>query len=455
MSARLPPARTPLDPNVPPKPGQHRAGRLAIVVLSVLAFAQAALVLATGSGITRIVAVGLALAGLDARLRTMWALAVLIAVNFGVHVWTLPSPIPARLAHVSVLVLYATTALAAAAALVTRVRFAAALAGTTACAVVLIVIEAALPRVMPPAVLGAAVRWIDAHGRVLAPDAVGQPYALVRSVYPDNPRGYFEEPSTTSGAATGVAAHSVAYSMNALGCRGRDYAIPNARGTRRILVLGGGGALGVGVHEPDTFAARLEQALHAESGPGETQAYEVINCGVNDRSTADQRLFFEQTVSRYEPDIVLLAVGERDNLSRRDEEQMGYVHQTSRLEDLLLSFRVLQWARHEGRRPFEYSSAADEVVKLDDACRSRGATLAVVVFRNAEANARWSGLVNAVAAKIEPRTVPFLDLGPAILGESSGRDLAVHAIDPHPNDIAHRAAATAIEQLLRSRNLVF
>jgi hypothetical protein len=63
--------------------------------------------------------------------------------------------------------------------------------------------------------------------------------------------------------------------------------------------------------------------------------------------------------------------------------------------------------------------------------------------------------VNAVAAKIEPRAVPFLDLGPAILGESSGRDLAVHAIDSHPNDIAHRAAATAIEQLLRSRNLVF
>lgn len=53
------------------------------------------------------------------------------------------------------------------------------------------------------------------------------------------------------------------------------------------------------------------------------------------------------------------------------------------------------------------------------------------------------------------KDVPFLDLGEAILRRYSQLELRVHAIDGHPNEMAHRAAAEMLFEFLRAEGLVW
>jgi len=152
---------------------------------------------------------------------------------------------------------------------------------------------------------------------------------------------------------------------------------------------------------------------------------------------------------------VLLTMTERDNMSARDRERLGYVHQINKYEQLLLTAHLFQLARHEWRAPaVDYSSSLDDVVKLAEACRARGARLAVVAFRTSPLAPPWSTLVTAVAAKLNGTDIPFLDLGPALLKDHTPGDLKVHRIDPSPNEEAHRIAATEIEAFLKRHTLV-
>jgi hypothetical protein len=122
---------------------------------------------------------------------------------------------------------------------------------------------------------------------------------------------------------------------------------------------------------------------------------------------------------------------------------------------LLLTAHLLQLARHEWRAPpVDYSGSLDDVVKLADACRARGARLAVVVFRASPLAPPWSTLVTAVSSKLIGTDIPFLDLGPALLEEHTPDDLKVHRLDPSPNEIAHLIAAREIDAFLRRSQLI-
>jgi hypothetical protein len=441
-------------PDSSPTGGRTAADdRLPVAILSVLALLQAVLVLVSGGGFaTEAVSVGLAIASIFVRLRVLIVFAGLIVINFIVHLAVLPVPFPYRLAHIAILAAYGATGLAGLASLIPKVRFAAALAVASVLATAVVAAEAAIPRLLPPSVIGQVhVKWIGPWPSDRTAEPLYTPYAIQQTVYPDNPRGYFAK---TPPDESSIGPYSVTYSLNALGCRGRDYSIPKPAGRYRILVLGNSSALGVGVHEQDTFSDRLEKSLNAATQASSEDRYEVINCGARGSSTREQRVFYEQIASRYEPDVVLVAMSERDNLSERDEQQGGFVHEHSRYEDLLLTARLIQYARHQGQRPFEYSHVAEELAALNEACRVRRARLAVVLFRNVEAAPHWRDLATAVSAKLQPLDVPVLDLGLALLKDHSASDVAVDALDQNPNEIAHRIAAEEIERMLRHHGMI-
>jgi hypothetical protein len=440
------------DPAAEPSSEAHASGvRLPVAVLSSLALLQAALVFAaSGSLSTRIIAAGLTLAGVFVRLRTLGILAGLIVVNFCVHLAVMTPPIPYRVAHVTVLALYGAVALAGlATAIFPRLRFTPALALTSTLALALVTTEIVIGQVAPEAVLGQTVKW---RGGPQADPVLGDiypPYGLLGTVYPSNPRSYFEQEGAS--ASSGFA---VTYSLNALGCRGRDHPIPRPPGRRRILVLGGSSVFGVGVREADTLAARLERSLDAGSQQAEPPGYDVINCGEPGYGTREQRLFYEQMVSRYEAPLVIVVVTDHDNLSHRDELQLGYGRPTPKFEKFLLSARLLQYARHEGGRPFDYSTVAVELGKLGASCRARDARLAVVLFGSADLSRHWNDLVRAVSERFQGTDVPVLDLGLVLLKEQAGGNLTVHPLDPNLNEIAHRIAAESTERFLRRWKLV-
>ncbi len=461
---------------LPPRPGAHGGvwlaiqGRLQIVplptvhgqrrnpsasdrwqtaALSTLAIAQAGLVALTGSGTTRVVAGVLALGSLLPNLRWRWVIAGLIVANLTRHVAGVDA-VPMRIGHVSLFVLYVAAALASLGAFFATRSFRMAFSVLLVPAIALIAAEAAVPRMVSPDVLDVRTRWFDLLSTRSAVPFAHEPYARLRQTYPDNPRGYFRPP-VDGQPPGGAAAPGIDYSLNALGCRGGDYAIPNPHLRARILLLGGG-AFGAGVHLQDTVAVRLEESLNRRAGS--VRATEVINCGLNGSSTADQRAFYEQLASRYEPELVVLLMGDRDNMSAAEEHQLGFVHEASRFEALSAIARVVQWRRHEGRRPFEYAAVTDHVLAIGDAAKARGARMAVAVFRTGPLEGRWAALVGSVSAELQGLDIAFLDLGQALLRSHAAHELMVHAIDGNPNEIAHGEAAAELERLLRDLDLL-
>jgi hypothetical protein len=253
---------------------------------------------------------------------------------------------------------------------------------------------------------------------------------------------------------TSPSEYFVTFRFNALGCRGDDYPIPRPIGRHRIVALGGGSTLGTGVHERDTFAARLEQSLNAAVRGSVAEQYDVVNCGAMGRDTREDRRFYDLVASRYEPDVVLLSMASTDNISRREAASLGYAHEPGWYEHLFFSAHLFQYARHEGRLTSDYSDSVRELVDLAEACRGHHARLAVVIFRNVDLAAPWSELVATVSSRLAHTDIPLLDLGPALLRAHRPEDLMVHRVDANPNEVAQEVAAHEIERFLRSRDLL-
>ena len=586
----------------PPPRALDAADRFVVLSLVVLAVAQAVLLAVTGSGATRLVAVALAFASFRIRLRFVELVAGLILVNFGIHLAGIGPPFPGRLAHVSILAMYAALGAATLTATVLeriglRRRLSPALVVCLSMALALIASEALASRYGSIPVAG-EVRWIGRPQPHPILGEVNPPYGVFRTVYPDNPRGFFDQsgpsrwtvdvqdpgsealldvspdrpgllrvqivradvptpsnirlngpeigvkagatyelsfraraegdrriayglttagpPPKTSGSSGDAAIgmdwrefsetyvpaaddskarlrfdvgenpepvevqhvvlrlmpsrtlvrpsagppaateYSLTFEFNAYGCRGDDYPIPRPADRRRILVLGAGQALGVGVHQWQTFSAQLEHALNAPAAESAAlERYDVINCGVYGYGTRQERQFYEIVGSVYEPNVVVLTMTDNDTMSLRDRQRLGYVHQVGKYEHLLLTDHLWQLARHEGRAPaIDYSGSLDDVIKLGEACRARGARFAVVIFRTSPLVRPWSDLVTAVSSRLQGTDIPFVDLGHALLKDHTPDDLKVHRIDANPNEIAHRIAATEIEQFLRRNHFI-
>jgi lysophospholipase L1-like esterase len=102
--------------------------------------------------------------------------------------------------------------------------------------------------------------------------------------------------------AAGYMANGVAYRANAAGFRGPDYARPKPADVFRIAVIGDSVAMGSGVAEEDTYAARIERAL--ADPPGDVH-YEVLNLGLvglNAGAVVDR---LRRVGLPYEPDLIV------------------------------------------------------------------------------------------------------------------------------------------------------
>lgn len=423
--------------------------RLRVLLLVGLAIVQAAVVATTGGGLTRVLAVLLVLPSLNARLRTLGLLSVLILGNFAVHTVGLPPALPLRLVHLAVFAAYAAVALAALIAMMPRVRFAHAAVLTGSLAALAMGSEVlAGSRVTP---VMRAPQHLPGTGNAETDDLFGgvyQPYGEWSSRYPDDLRGYLKSAGNPSTPARGPFA--VTYVTNALGCRGRDYAVPNPRTARRILVLGGSGAFGIGVRDEDTLSEQLARRLSERSSSH--QPVDVINCAMAGAGTREQRLFYEQVAHRYEPDTVVLVMTERDNLSAREER--AYAHAPGTLEAWSSLVRLFQWSRHEGARPFDYAATRGEVEQLLSGVQLRRSRPLLALFRTTPMNEPWRALKAAVSGRAEGAGVPVVDLGDALVSTANGAPLTVHPLDPRPNHTAHGLAAEILAATLEREHLL-
>jgi lysophospholipase L1-like esterase len=97
--------------------------------------------------------------------------------------------------------------------------------------------------------------------------------------------------------------------INSLGLRGPEPAVPKPKGVFRIMVLGDSYTVGWGVNDDETFCALLEGRLR-EANPG--REFEVVNCGVAGYDTKHEERQLRRLAPVLRPDLILVAFHHND-----------------------------------------------------------------------------------------------------------------------------------------------
>ncbi len=124
------------------------------------------------------------------------------------------------------------------------------------------------------------------------PDDTRQPQIVYRS---DPEVGYVISPSQQGWSNDGF------MTVNALGFRGAEVALPKPAGRRRIVLLGDSVTVGLGVGDQDTFGAQLESELRRGG-----HDVDVVNLAVSGYNTRQEVGLLARHLARLEPDLVLL-----------------------------------------------------------------------------------------------------------------------------------------------------
>jgi lysophospholipase L1-like esterase len=273
----------------------------------------------------------------------------------------------------------------------------------------------------------------------------------------------------------GVLPEGVPYRTNAAGLRGRDYERPKPPGVFRIAVLGDSVAMGSGVKEEDTYAARIERALNDPPGP---VTYEVLNLGIAgfNAGLVAQRL--EQVGLSYEPDLVLYGYtlndiegpnyrASMDETNRivgdlsREETARNALYVTTFFRTHFYSLRELVWPPRGSYmwelddnyfdNPPAITALDNAFAEIEQAASARNACVVLLQHTNLwflhvfHPFRRFHAAVAKLAAAhhfANKDTVSYF------LGRG-GLELWVGPFDPHPNAEGHAILARAALDALR------
>ena len=329
---------------------------------------------------------------------------------------------------------------------------------------------------------GIAFREKDAgKGRIKTvsqfPDAGVQmgeyvPGAAFKLVFPDNPRGYFDQ------------SNAVLMTINSLGLRGEEVSMKKPAGTYRILGIGDSFAFGEGVKDEDTFLHRLQIQLNGNAAG--QKRFEVLNAGVQGYNTRDEVIYLERRWLALAPDLVLIIFyindAYNDGVIRNRGQELGiYQQQPAGLAQYSYLWDLVQhrYQTHETAKTVEafyrtqFFTNAESFMKnssgykvdwtdceaaLEHAAqlaRARKFKLGLVMFPELyklDGNYPFHGIHKLVREACERREVPFLDLLETFRGRNP-ESLWVHPSNHHPNETAHGLAEVAIEKFVREEFL--
>ena len=264
------------------------------------------------------------------------------------------------------------------------------------------------------------------------------------SVYPDNPRGYFEP------------GNRITYVNNAQGFRDEDFTLQTRPGALRVALLGDSLAFGQGVKQQDIAAVLLEPLLTNRKGCP-VEVYNFALGGFNAEQEANQ---LEKTVWNYRPDLVLVWYSMTDIENMADARRAGIYNQTpwlvprwTRISRLaaLLNYRLSQMTnqRFQDFGNTYYDPQDEHWQELQglwrqmaQAAQTRKTPLMLAVHPTMGYTEHYPQLQEAqqvMTGAQEAGMIP-VDLLPAFAGYP-GQALMVHQSDQHPNEIAHRLAA--------------
>ena len=129
-----------------------------------------------------------------------------------------------------------------------------------------------------------------------------------RSLYQfDGIRGYAYRPKVEELQEDGEGGESVSLVTNRFGFRDSDRSLEKPPGVIRIAVLGDSFTVERKVSSQNRFTEVMDRQLNQQDGEVGGGRFEVLNFGVASYGTGQELLTLQHVVSRFEPDVVLLA----------------------------------------------------------------------------------------------------------------------------------------------------
>jgi len=299
------------------------------------------------------------------------------------------------------------------------------------------------------------------------------PGARFKIVYATNPRGYFDSDG------------SVLCKINTLGLRGRECEKQKPPHTFRILGIGDSFTFGVGVRDEDTYLRKIESQLN-ESHAGTTK-FEVLNAGVQGYNTRDEVIYLEHQWLEFDPDLILIGFYLNDAYSDYTFLNMGqelgiyrskphglarlsylvdlgqHAYHTRQLRKRMDAYYrqhyfadARQFLEQPGKAKVDWGVSRDALQRAVRLARERDIGIALVIFpefHDLDGSYPFEDIHRLVRETCDRLGLPVIDLLPVFRGY---RDTAmwVHPSDHHPNEVAHRVAATAIVSFLLEQDLL-
>jgi hypothetical protein len=258
---------------------------------------------------------------------------------------------------------------------------------------------------------------------------------------------------------------------NALGYRDLERAYEKRPGVRRLVSLGDSFAWGAGIEWDDTYVQRLSRSLPRRR----REAWEVVQLALPGMTTVDQASQLHEEGLRYAPDVVVLGYVLNDSEDpeaaearrARDWAEEKQEKREPRLLDRSALFRLVAGRIHatveNRRRVTGYLSmyrpeapgwvAGQKALRLmGSLCQERGIPFVVAIFplfgQPLDQSYPFSSIHASVAQAASAAGAKVVDLLPAYAGVRHDLLVVDGAADEHPNEIAHRIAASVLLRAL-------
>jgi lysophospholipase L1-like esterase len=256
---------------------------------------------------------------------------------------------------------------------------------------------------------------------------------------------------------------------NSLGVRGPELPLEPPPGTFRIALLGDSIAMGEGVEEQDTYAARLAELLSQRDPKRRT---EVVNLGISGMNAPHVAHRFEYIGRRYHPDLVVYGYTLNDiegdayldktpaDALERQARLRRFEHSHSALLRALWPRLLVAWSaffpvhgseeweltRNYTENPAAWAAVESALDRIAAESRAQG-ICALLFVHPVLQDLGWlhafGALYEQVAAAGRARGFHVV-LGIDALRGARASELRFGATDPHPNALGHRRLAEAL-----------
>ena len=278
-------------------------------------------------------------------------------------------------------------------------------------------------------------------------------YASYTQIWPNNPRGYFDHDT-----------NGIHYRVNNYGFRGADFSLTRSDAIR-IAFLGDSFCWGLGVRDQDSLAVRIEQLLNEEAPLG--QIYEVYNFCLVGYGTKHEAALYDYVVRHFQPDLLVVwyflnDVNHAQHRSIRWRTGRHDWRSRSRFLNLLLTPMNQHLANRElvesVNRAYEDDQyglngvrAGLQRIRLLNSAQDVPSFLAILpwLYRLEPERYPFHKAHETVTQLAEREGFMVVDLLRA-LDSRRAKDLWVHPLDHHLNEIGHAVAGRAMYHALSS-----